>query len=420
MKLALSAAAVAVASIFATGCGSGEAPGQLVGTVGKSRAPIVGGQVDDSTTGVVGLAIDFPGHLFFGHCSGTLIAPNLVLTARHCVSLSFTAGAADDHVECGVTRFSPPNRGDGFLASPETVRPTEPTDPTFFRSVQVRVPNGTQDFCGQDVALVVLAGSGIPASEATPIVPRIDSLPMNDEPFTAEGFGLTDPKTDNTDGTRMRSTGNTVSCVGLDCQARGDTVRGTEWLSEDARTCPGDSGGPALDEEGRVMGVTSRGPDGCTSVIYGDVGSWRDFIIETALDAATRGGYDPPFWTKGSSTPGGAPVEADGGVSTPLGRACSGSCGSGYVCYSDTGQPPGQCVPRCGGAIEECPAHYACAQSIHACVPKGSSVLEPGSGSSSGCAVRHGQAGGPLGLLAAAVLGAIARGLRRRRSTAGA
>jgi hypothetical protein len=407
-------AASAVLAFVVLGCGSNAGSGDPVPSVGSSRAAIVGGEVDSTTTGVVGLAIFFTGHQFFGSCSGTLIAPNLVLTARHCVSL--LTNSTDEQVQCGVTGFTPVNRQDGFLASSSTTRPMDPTDPTYFRSIQVHVPDGSTEFCGQDVALIVLSGEGMPASMATPVVPRIDIAPVPGEPFTTEGYGLTDPNSDNTDGTRMRGSGSTVRCVGTDCQTRSDTVRNTEWLSEDARTCPGDSGGPAIDAQGRVMGVTSRGPQGCTSTVYGNVSSWRDFIISTAIDAAARGGYDPPSWTSGVSLPG--PDSADSGSGVPeskLGKSCSGGCGAGYECYADDGKPPGVCVPKCGSDGGACPSGYECAASLDACVPKGSSVLS--AQSSGGCAVTAapstGSAESVAGLVACVGAAAFAR--RRRR-----
>lgn len=388
-------------------CGSGAPPDDEVGV---SRGRVVGGYVDDKTTGVVGLAIDFGGHPFVGFCSGSLIAPNLVLTAHHCVAL-LNGSPGGEQVICGQTTFQEVGQGSYFLVSPATVRPTTAADPRFFRGVDVRVaPGGETDVCGHDIALIILRDS-IPARLAKPIIPRIDSTPTAAETFSADGFGLTKPDADIGGGTRMRLDGNTVSCTGLDCPF-GSSVRENEWAS-DARTCSGDSGGPALDEQGRAIGVLSRGPEGCEAAIYSDVAGWKDFIISTAREAAATGGYPAPFWTNGSSIP--PPPPPDAGPANPDTEcATSDDCGGGLVCYAASGKPPGICVSRCD-SDNGCATGLACNRSVGVCLK----ASAPSPADDSGCSVgpRPGGRARGVGWGASLVAGLLValRGLRRAR-----
>ncbi len=364
------------------------------GRAARVAQPVMDGYVDEKDRGVVGLAIDFNGFWFSGHCSGTLIAPNLVMTAHHCVALT-QGGGPQGEVICGQTGFSGQGQGNLFLASPETVRPDKAADPHFYRGTgQVRVAPGANDICGYDVSLIILEGKGIPESEATPVVPRIDSSPEPGDEFAAVGFGLTDPNDNNSSGTRMRRDGNVVSCLGSQCASFLNQVKDSEWAG-DAPVCPGDSGGPAIDLQGRVFGVVSRGGTGCVSSVYGNVGSWQQWITDTALEAADLGGYDPPFWaTTGSSTP---PVEpepdpgSDAGTPEPdpggLGQSCTGACPAGYLCYTTNGKD-GTCVPECSAASPDCPNGYSCAEDIGLCIESsGPATNGVDSGETSGCSV---------------------------------
>jgi hypothetical protein len=172
-------------------------------------------------------------------------------------------------------------------------------------------------------------------------------------------------------------------------------------LRTSCRVLPGDSGGPALDSAGRVMGVASRGDASCQAALYGNVSSWKDLIVSTAIDAATAGGYSPPSWTGTTSMDGGAPdgdipaeagpgdsgtdppdsgtPEEDSGVTDPpdsgagvVGEPCEGTCSGGLVCYQpNEDNNDGICVPECTGTNDRsCPGGYVCNGRLAVCVPK--------------------------------------------------
>lgn len=455
------------ALVAAAGCARSQSD-----EVARSSAPIIGGKLDTAHKGVVSLLKQVQGG-YYPSCSGTLLTQNLVLTAHHCVAgLDSEDGSS---VECGKTNFTAPDRASTMIVSVEANVGQEGIDP--FRVAEVWLPpNAGSAVCGKDIALLLLAGSGVPASVATPIEPRVTSEVDANDVFAAIGYGLQDPNDQQgqTVGHRMIVTDAQVFCAGQDCGS--PLVTSTEFIA-DSPVCSGDSGGPALDAEGRVSGVTSRGDPDCTVGIYSSVFAWRTFIKDATFDAATKGHYLPPAWAgpppegfdPGISQPGsggsagsGGSGNASGGASTgaggsvavggsmsasggalsvagtgnttpsvgggspssptidPLGLACTGTCPGSYLCWAASGQPPGICVPACGEGLKACPERYTCSEELGACIISTAARQTPAvADSDGGCSVAApAPRGTRLGLGAGTWLLALALGLAGRRSRA--
>jgi len=276
-RFALSLGALA----FVAGCG-GMPEDAREESVAEIDQAIAGGYVDEADAAVVGvLALNLD-----NICTGTLLAPNLVLTARHCVS---AFESADGTVPCDTTTFDPPSTPGDYFVTTLPVMSNVPDDYHVAAEV-VLLPDGDA-FCGRDLALLVLKDN-ISASEAKPLAPRIDLPLEKDERYSAIGYGAIDDA-GNEPGVRRRRDDLVVTCVGDACSTV--NVTQTEWMGN-AGVCLGDSGGPAIDAQNRVVGVTSRGSPDCTSPIYGAVKGWDAWLAETAIKAAAKGGYAAPAW----------------------------------------------------------------------------------------------------------------------------
>lgn len=344
-------------------------------------------------------------------CTATLIAPNLLLTARHCVA----QGTSEDHVLCGDSMLGDPFPPSAFFTTND---PMPRDHSAFFAAADVRVPGQGVDTCGYDVALIILKDN-VPADISMPAIPRIDREVMPGEKYTAVGYGVNEAG--NPTGSRMELGDLSIECQPGSC---GEGVESTEFRGETG-ICSGDSGGPALDADGKVVGVVSRGGPDCGTPVYSTVTAWHDFIIDTAKDAAKLGGYDPPFWvTTGLSdapvvvTPDGAAGAAGaGGANEPAGtgegQACGDSaCLADLVCYAPAGKTP-TCTSTCASTAD-CREGQVCQPSgkVSVC------TLPTGGGDDhGGCSVATSSSrrSGADGLLAALALGAVMMRSRRRR-----
>lgn len=272
--------AAVLAAGSALGCSSaGIADVTETAELGSERAAILDGTAAPEMTSIVGI-VNFAG----GLCSGSLIAPNLVLTARHCIAASEDDTTA---VVCDETTLETPDSPGAVFVVPLAQVSENPAD--YHAVSAIRTPADATSLCGSDVALLQL---GTPLSLPA-LTPRTDSPLLAGESYTAVGYGLDGTSARGDSGIRRALDGLHVECVGEECAE--DSVFPNEWRGPEG-ACSGDSGGPALDAEGRVIGVLSRGKEGCSSNVYADVFDYSEWLRAAGLAAAQAARYRPAQW----------------------------------------------------------------------------------------------------------------------------
>jgi secreted trypsin-like serine protease len=200
-------------------------------------------------------------------CSGTMIAPNIALTAAHCVQ----SGATYKIVEYDAQR-TPQLRDVAQVA----------THPQF--NLQTMLAHRAT----ADVALVRLAAT-VAAARQPPAVgaPRLPIAAGHR--FTVAGIGVT-VRGDGKSGGIVRAANLTATGRPGNLQIR-LIDPATEGKREGLGACTGDSGGPVFeDQQGRavVIGVVSwstgpNGSAGCGGITgVTPLSLYRDWILQTA------------------------------------------------------------------------------------------------------------------------------------------
>src|SRR5215471_2686916 len=300
------------ACLLYAGCSDANAPL----AIGSRGGKLVGGQADTGARGVVAVIGARE------RCSGSLIAPNLVLTARHCIA-AFAGGG--NTVACGTTNFADAEAATGVTVIwADDFRGGLPAG-TRAAVREIRTP-AAAGVCGNDVALLILS-TNVARTAAAPLVPRVDIAPQMNEAFDAVGYGVTNPNdtAGTTYGLRRRVSGLNVLCVGTACPSRGPPT--TEWQAT-TPVCLGDSGSPALDSAGQIIGVASRSDGACQAALYSTVTAWKSLLATTAVDAATIGSYPTPSWANGAAGDAGSALDDAGATGSARDGAALGDAGS--------------------------------------------------------------------------------------------
>ncbi|MBI2389422.1 MAG: trypsin-like serine protease [Deltaproteobacteria bacterium] len=411
LPLLAAAAVVLVACASATDREGHEA-------LGKTSSPVINGEVDtppryDST---ILIQTVLSGGYGAG-CTGTLISPHVVITARHCVSnyneSSRTFGADYDPKNMYIWYGTEPRGSEDNLVA------------------RIVHPGGSY-IDNNDFALLVLknAATKIPFAQI-----RLAKPPVKGEKVAVAGYGLTttDTGTPTSLHKRYRRENLAIAAVGP-VESYGI---GAKEIVLGESICQGDSGGPVY-AQGSValLAVTSRGGNGkaptATQPWLGCVGSstynlftrvdgFKDLIVKTVTDVGEK------VWEEGEPKPEppAVPVPDPGA----LGAVCANGeeCAS-KLCVEWNGS--NVCSEACSDLLP-CPTGFFCNGGY--CLAgeppppdpgtTPAAGAAPGTTSSGSCAVSGARASdaaeGSLGFLAVA-LGLAAtrarRSVRRRRA----
>ncbi|MBK9001374.1 MAG: trypsin-like serine protease [Myxococcales bacterium] len=271
------------------GCSSSPAEPELRG----SPAAIYYGGVETGEPWVVAVHYPRPGTGKIRLCTGSVIAPRAVLTAKHCVH---------DEVSNGVWQSLEPSVFTVAVA-------TDVTSPSGVQHevgvTEIRTTPGvytkSDALGGDDIAVLILD-----AEIGAPVKP-VSSLPAAvGDPLRIIGFGFTQ---DDQLGVKHSGDAN-VSSVATVIKSEGQS-----W------TCSGDSGGPALHAtRGEILGVTSFGPAACKV----------DDSYYTRLDVHVD------LISQGIEAGGGGASGAAGAAGAAGGSACalSSDCPSDFECVA--------------------------------------------------------------------------------------
>lgn len=325
----------AVVLALGLACGPAPPPGdhELPGT-GRTIRAIVGGKVDNADPAVVALAVPLGDGAYAVFCTGTLIAPQTVLSAAHCVDPSREAWAVF---------------GTSTLAPLRAMKVAE----------QIPHPGYDPESLEADISLWKLAA---PVTGTTPVQPN--ALPLGPDDvgrlIRHVGFGVIDADT--------REGGNTKRQVTYELRA----VDATSFESgaDGRQTCFGDSGGPALaalpgQARETVIGVVSWGDARCLREGH----DTRVDVYATSFIEPTMAAWElPQCSSDGRCRPGCTPVDADcacaadGQCSADCPNLsndpdCPIDCGADGVCAVATCPVPD---PDCTAPGEACDADEDC------------------------------------------------------------
>jgi secreted trypsin-like serine protease len=359
MKAYLVFGAILLAMMLALNCsteeGSGGPSEVLPGSGGSTSQPIYNGFPPDAPEhdAVVGLhrLADRGASVYVSpFCSGTLIEPDVVVTAAHCLNVGKNRK---------VRTMNPADLAIYVGDDPSA----DILDHLYLTTETLIFPSYNPIALRNDIALVRLSG------DITEPVTPVDNLPASTGFTSADvgtlinmaGFGETET---GSSGVKLQVdvTLGSLGCYVSGCPDSGYTATQIAYAQSAAGPCFGDSGGPAFAYRGGVPyvgAVTSYGDSNCT--IYGvstrvdAFESWiNEFIGVTPPppDCSADGYCNPECAT-------GADPDCSATPPPPPPTGCGdGECGTGESCDGRYGTE--SCPDDCAGKTRGKPSKQYC------------------------------------------------------------
>ncbi len=209
-------------------------------------------------------------HTYGYMCTGTLIAPKIVVTAKHCVrdlDSGFNYPVSGFRIHVGPSMYN-------IVYS------------TRVSSVRTYPGNTIED---QDIALLTLT-EGVPSNIATPYSYVVSAtgehaLSIGQTQLTIIGYGESICGQTNHAGVKLRTEDTFIGWV----TANGD------FATQGRGANHGDSGGPIFTPELKLIGVTSRGSDDCTGEYAGiTIGTFIPAHLDIIREVMQAAGYCAP------------------------------------------------------------------------------------------------------------------------------
>lgn len=305
----------ALSALSLAACSGEAAPSPLAASAPRvdEVEPVVG--VADRGDHPAVVTIDLAGETV---CTGALVAPDAILTARHCLSIS-----AEPHCPASGTQAIALRRPDSLQVR---VGNDVTTAEERARGRDILVPPG-DEICGADIAILMLDR---PIDDIQPFAIRATGVAQGDHVRTVGFFdvpaarGVPAPKL-------LRDHVSVLDTTGTELRVAEGPCRG--------------GGGPALDEStGEIVGVISRADRGGDNV-YTRVDRFLPLIAQ-ALEQSSSSSVSALHKKKSKKGP------------PDMGANCSqgSDCASG-ACVTDGNKK--YCSRGCS-AHDRCPARFRC------------------------------------------------------------